>query len=111
MREAWEDVEPVDPADPFANTLLRDQLEAVWPMLVHGPFLWHGRELRPGWAERRQKWIDQLEDGELVPAEAIYACANTLVAEHLTRVDARHVAVDTRGHASLGEAVRHRALW
>lgn len=101
----------VDPAHPCPNEQLREQLEAVWPMLVHGPFLWYGREFRPSWLENRRQWIDQLEDGELVAADAIYACANTAVARHLTRVDDAHVAVDTGGYPSLGEAVRADCLW
>ena len=106
----WADAAPaVDPSHPWANWHLREQMEAVWPMLVHGPFLWYGREFRPEWVERRRQWIDQLEDGELVSAEAIYACANTIVAQYLTRFDETHVVVDTQGHATLGEAVRFAA--
>ena len=106
MDDAWWDVDDVDPGHPWANSLLREQMEVVWPMLVHGPFLWYGRNYRPSWVESRRRWIDQLEDGELVPAEVIYACANTAVARHLTRVDEVHVAVDTKGYRDLGEAVR-----
>jgi len=103
---SWWDVEPVDPTTPGANWHLTQQLEQVWPMLVHGAFLWYGRTFRPEWVERRRQWIDQLEDGELVPADAIYACANTCVAQYLARVDEVYVAVDTRGYPSLGTAIR-----
>ena len=91
-----------------ANWHLYVELERTWPMLVHGPFLWGGRQLRPSWACKQRAWLEQLEDGEAVRAERVYACANADVAPYLRRLDAVYVAVDTDGHDTLGETLRHR---
>lgn len=90
------------------NHELCEQLERIWPMLVHGPFLWHGRELKSSWLEQAGDFVSQLEDGELVSAEAVFACSNPLVAQYVRRFDNRLAAVDTRGHATLGAALAAR---
>ena len=85
------------------NWHLGCEMERYWPMLVHGPFLWYGREFRCNWIHQSAQYLAQLEDGELVPADNAYARANPVVARYLRRYDDALVEVDTRGHATLGD--------
>lgn len=80
-------------------------LERYWPKLVHGRFLWGGDPPDPVWCATSSRWLDQLEDGELVLEEHVYPRANYMVAPFLRRYDDRYVEVRTKGHGTLGEAV------
>ena len=88
------------------NWHLHTAWERFWPQIVHGSFLWGGEPLDQAWCENSSRWLDQLEDGELVMADDVYPRANYLVAPFLRRYDEWYVEVHTAGYATLGEAVR-----
>ena len=79
------------------NFHLQSAMEAEWPMLVHGPFLWYGRDFSERWLREKETFLNQLEDGELVVAEEVYCCANELVMKFVRQYDEHHLVVDIDG--------------
>lgn len=80
-----------------ASFHLQSRMEHEQPMLVHGPFLWYGRDFAFEWLHSKEAFLNQLEDGEIVPAEAVYCCANELVMRFMRQHDVHHLAVDIDG--------------
>ena len=94
----------------YRNWYLFLAWERYWPQLVYGSFLWGGDPPDPAWCVISSRWLDQLEDGELVLEEQVYPRANYMVAPFLRRYDDRYVEVCTDGHGTLGEAVREYSM-